>query len=201
MPAELHAIVLAAGESRRLGRPKQLLRFRGSTLIERATRHAQAVCEHRVTVVLGANSDSIRPLVEALGANISINRDWKTGMASSLRVGIDSLPAGSAGTMLTLCDHPLVTVEQLDRLARIWTADPDRAAASAYNGTIGVPAILPRRLYPALLGLTGDTGAKSVLRQELRRLITLAVPEASLDVDTEESARELDRLSRKPGAD
>ena len=201
MLSELHAIVLAAGESSRLGRPKQLLKFEGSTLVERATRHAQAVCDRRVTVVLGASSDSIRPLVEALGANVSINPDWKTGMASSLRVGINSLPAGSAGAMLTLCDHPLVTVEQLECLASAWAADPDRAAASAYNGTIGVPAILPGRLYPALLSLDGDAGAKSVLGEELRQLITLAVPEASFDVDTEETARELAQTSRKPGSD
>jgi len=195
MLPDLHAIVLAAGESRRLGRPKQLLRFEGSTLIERAIGHAQAVCEDRVVAVIGAHRDRILPLVEALDVTVAINPNWKTGMASSLRTGIESLPPGSAGALLTLCDHPLVTIAQLTQLARVWASDPDRAAASAYNGTIGVPAIVPRRLYPSLLGLAGDAGAKSVLRRELHQLITLAVPEASFDVDNEETVQELARLS------
>ena len=117
-------------------------------------------------------------------------------MASSLRKGIESLPDESPAVLLTLCDHPLVTAEQLTRLARAWACDPERAAASAYDGTIGVPAILPKRLYPDLLALSGDAGAKSVLRQELSSLITLAIPEAAFDVDTEETARELARLSK-----
>jgi molybdenum cofactor cytidylyltransferase len=197
MLSDLHAIVLAAGESRRLGRPKQLLRFEGSTLIERAIRQAKAICDGRVTVVVGAHRDQILPLVEAVDVNVAINSEWATGMSSSLRAGIESLPAHSAAAMLTLCDHPLVTVAQLTQLAEAWASDPDRAAASAYNGTIGVPAIVPRRLYPNLLSLSGDAGAKLVLMQELRRLITLAIPEASLDVDTEETASELARLESR----
>lgn len=116
-------------------------------------------------------------------------------MASSLRAGITSLPPDSAAALLTLCDHPLVTIAQLEKLAQAWGSNPERVVVSAYDGTIGVPAIVPRRLYPRLLSLTGAEGAKSVFKHEQHRLITLAIPEASFDVDDEKTARELARLS------
>ena len=188
---ELHAIVLAAGESRRLGRPKQLVRYGGLTLIERAVHQAQAGCGDRVRIVLGAHRDQILPVIANLQVQPLINPDWQSGMASSLRVGIDGLPPAAAAVLLILCDHPLVTAAQMEHLAATWKLAPDRAVASAYDGTVGVPAVLPRRLFPELLALRGDRGAKAVLKGETTRSITIAIPEASFDVDTEQRVSEL----------
>ena len=185
----LWAIVLAAGESRRLGRPKQLVQWRGESLITRSVRAAQAVCGPRVVVVLGAHRDAIECELEALGPVLALNPHWTEGLASSLRVGIAALPPSCEAALLQSCDQPRVPVSALQALAQCWRENPDRAIASAYANTVGIPAILPARLFTTLKTLSGDQGARAVLRAEGAQLLRFALPEAAFDVDDEDSLR------------
>jgi len=188
----LWAVVLAAGESRRLGRPKQLVLWRGESLITRSVRAAQAVCGARVVVVLGAHRNAIGSELEPLGPVLALNPHWTEGLASSLRVGIAALPASCDAALLQSCDQPRVPVRALQALAQCWRENPDHAVASAYANTVGVPAILPARLFTALKTLAGDQGARALLRAEGARLRCLPVPEAAFDVDDEDSLRALE---------
>jgi molybdenum cofactor cytidylyltransferase len=195
----LWAVVLAAGASRRLGRPKQLLRVDGDALVGRAVRTAACVCARRVVVVLGAHRALIEPIVVALDARVVVNEGWSEGMASSLRAGIAALPTESAAALLLTCDQPRVTADALGALARAWSSTPEVCVASAYEGSVGVPAIVPARLFPTLMRLRGDRGARDVLLAEGDALMRVAMPEAAFDVDDEAGALRLGPDVPPPG--
>lgn len=179
----LWAIVLAAGASSRLGEPKQLVRWRGDTLIAHAVRNAKAVCGARVVVVTGAHRDAVERETAALGVTSAYNPRWEEGLATSLHVGIEVLPAACSAALLLTCDQPRVPLASLEAIAERWRGNRERAVASGYAGTTGVPAIIPSRLFAALRSLTGDRGARTLLRAEGERLEVVPVPEAALDVD------------------
>lgn len=113
-----------------------------------------------------------------------VNRDWQTGMASSIRVAIQALPDSATAVMLMLCDQPLITAVQLQSLVNAWQASPAQIIASEYHQSIGVPAIFPASYFDQLLGLEGDKGAKSVLIKHQTDLIRILLPEAEFDIDT-----------------
>lgn len=176
------AVILAAGASRRLGEPKQLVRLEEETLLERAVRvAAQAGCSP-ILVVLGASSETILAQIAFLPAEIVLNPEWEEGMASSLRAGIHALPAQTRGVLLLTCDQPTVTAAHLQRLA---SNAPTEPVASRYADKHGVPAYFPATTFAELLQLSGDQGARRLLAAA--RAIDL--PGGEIDVDTPESLR------------
>jgi molybdenum cofactor cytidylyltransferase len=169
------AVVLAAGGSTRLGEPKQLVIVGGETLVERAVRAARdAGCEP-VVVVLGAEEERIRERCNLAGAVVLVNEAWEEGMASSIRVGVGA-SGGADGVLLMTCDQPAVTAAHL--LAVMAAGE---VTASAYAGRRGVPAFFPAAIFPALLELRGDVGA----RELLLGAATVDLVGGDLDVDTE----------------
>lgn len=182
----LGAVVLAAGGSTRLGRPKQLLDLNGEPLVRRAARIAAEAGFDPVVVVVGAEGEAV---TRALGgAFVAVtNPDWSTGAASSIRRGLEALLAlrpGVAGALVVTCDQPLVEARHLTALAS--ALGPDRSiAASRYAGTLGVPALFARTVFGELLALTGEPGAKPVIMRDTRRVASVELPEAERDVDTE----------------
>jgi molybdenum cofactor cytidylyltransferase len=162
------AVVLAAGSSTRLGRPKQDILVNGETLLERAERIARAVADDVIVV-----TDKLNP-------------DAKEGVASSIRTGV-RLAGGDARILITLCDQPLVTVEHLRALL---TVDAP-IVATGYAGIVGAPAVFAPELIPHLLALQGDRGARSII--ESRRDVAVIIPfeDAALDIDREDDVRKL----------
>jgi molybdenum cofactor cytidylyltransferase len=141
------------------------------------------VCGSHVVVVTGAHREAVEREIAALGVTNVCNPRWAEGLAASLRVGIEVLPAECAAALLLTCDQPRVPLASLEALAVRWRHDRERAIASAYAGTAGVPAIIPSRLFPGLRSLDGDRGARTLLHAEGERLEVVPVPEAALDVD------------------
>jgi molybdenum cofactor cytidylyltransferase len=190
----LSSIVLAAGGSQRLGRPKQLARFRTRPLLVHAVEAAAAAGGTAPIVVLGADAVRLRHVLRhSRRACIVVeNPDWRLGLASSLRVGLDAVPRRADAVLVVLADQPLVDGAALRRLVEAWRRRPALPAAAAYAGGIGVPAVLPRRTWRSLRKLEGDVGARRVLAAA-QRITTVAMPEAELDVDLPE---DLARLSR-----
>jgi len=135
------AIVLAGGASRRLGRPKQLVAYRGQPLVRRIAIEARAACD-RVIVVLGANEAQIRPVLEGLAIAIVSNAEWDEGIASSIRAGVTEARAIGAGAAILLtCDQPALDARTLDRLIAAYRSGAP-IVASRYSGAIGVPSAL-----------------------------------------------------------
>lgn len=188
----LWCIVLAAGGSARLGRPKQLVRRRQRPLLTSAVLAAGAVAPGRVVVVLGARPLPLRLMLArgSVPVHVAYNARWREGMAGSLRAAITALPADAGAALVVLADQPLVDARALERLVRVWRARPRRAVAAAYGGRAGVPAILPRRLFRQAVRLRGDGGARALLAAE-HNLARVPMPEAAVDVDTAEDLSKL----------
>lgn len=162
-------LLLAAGASRRLGQPKQLLDYRGETLLERAIRLANEAGASPVIAVLGAHVDRIRAAVRFDHALPIMNEYWEQGIASSIRAGLMALDAATpraSGVLVMSCDQPRLTADHLRALIEIFTADSaPLIVASSYAGVHGVPAVFPRSAFPHLLALRGDKGARALLKQ------------------------------------
>jgi CTP:molybdopterin cytidylyltransferase MocA len=176
------AIVLAAGASRRLGRPKQLLEIDGEPLLRRAVRAVLATAPRECIVVLddAAPFDSV---LDALDVRIVRIAEAATGMAASLRAGVAALDAACDGALVVLTDQPALDERHLEALCTVWRAAPAFAIASAYAGVIGVPALLPRSWFDGVAALSGDVGARELLRS---RPDVIAIPSPALarDIDT-----------------
>jgi molybdenum cofactor cytidylyltransferase/nicotine blue oxidoreductase len=158
------ALVLAAGGGRRYGMPKALVEYEGSLLVERAVRTAMAVCDP-VLVVLGAQAVDVWRTADLGGATVLANHDWETGMASSLRTGLDGLrgwPGRVDAALVLLVDMPGMTPAALERMAA--HAAPDVLAVPTYDGVRGHPVLLGREHWAGVAaGATGDEGARSYL--------------------------------------
>ena len=133
----LHALILAAGASRRFGSPKQLVRIDGRPMLHAVVSRAVEVAGHSVSVVLGAHAAELAPLLSHSPAGIVINRDWEQGMSSSIRAGLARLPGTADGVMILLVDQPSVTTEDLRRLVGAWRRQPDYLVAAQYGTTTG----------------------------------------------------------------
>ena len=177
------AIILAAGASRRLGEPKQLVRLGGETLLERSVRVAVEANCNPVIVVLGASSAVILADSVLAPAQIIQNLAWEEGMASSIRVGLEALRPETRAVILLTCDQPAVTAEHLRSLA---AEAPEEPVASAYAGRHGVPAYFPVSDFKELLQLRGDQGARRLLAAAR----ALPLPRGEVDVDTPESLKD-----------
>lgn len=185
-PARIAAVVLAAGASRRLGSPKQLAILDGERLLERAVRLAREASCSPVIVVLGAERDQV--LRECLlGDAVPVfHEHWEKGMGASIAVGVRAAAAQAVeGVVVMTCDQPAVTCRHLQLLM-----DGIEIKASRYAGRNGVPAFFPKRDFDQLMDLSGETGARDLLRSaDVVKLIN-----GELDVDSVEDlllAREL----------
>ena len=157
-------LVLAAGAGRRYGMPKALVELDGSLLVERAVRTAAAVCDP-VLVVLGAQAVDVWRTADLTGATVLANADWESGMASSLRTGLDGLrgwPGAVDAVLVQLVDMPGMTPAALARLAG--HAAPDALAVASYDGVRGHPVLLGREHWAGVAETaTGDEGARRYL--------------------------------------
>lgn len=183
MHGGLAIVILAAGASTRFGSPKQLAPWQDEVVLRKIAQRAVEIGRGRVTVVLGAHAQEIRPLLEDLPVEVAVNDAWREGLGSSLRVGIQSLPNETAA-LVWLGDQVGVTVQDLSHLIDAWDGDRSRIAASRYHGTVGVPAVFPDSAFPELLAIRGDHGAKGVLLRQPERTTLVDMPNAAIDIDT-----------------
>ena len=180
-------ILLAAGESKRMGSPKQLLPYKGSSLIRYTTSMAATSVCGPVIVVLGANSKLISPEINDLPIHISYNPQWQKGMSTSIIAGIYTLLAIKIdfdAIVLALADQPLITDQIYNRLVEYYYSKYSLAIASSYSGTFGVPALFDSTLLPELLNIRCQGGAKQILSRYSDHSSNLDLPEAAIDIDT-----------------
>ena len=189
MPLEPVAIViLAAGESQRMGRPKQVLPFRGRTLLGCAVETAMASKCRPIVVVTGAHGDLVRPELQSLPVLVAHNPGWAEGLSSSLRVAIDTLTQLAecrlAGAVITLADQPLVTASDIDEIVDVHRRRRKDIVASEYADTQGVPMFISRRLFADIRRLTGKEGAKRLISDHLECVEAVPLASAAFDIDS-----------------
>lgn len=181
------AVILAAGSSSRMGRPKQLLRFGGETLLRRAALAALGAGCDPVVVVTGARALQTRDELRGLGVLEVENLLWETGMGSSVRAGVESLLKARAGTnavVLMLCDQPFVNADVVAALVAAHRETGLDVVASQYGGGLGVPALFGRTLFDELTRLEGQAGAKQLIKRHAARAHFVPFPGGEIDVDT-----------------
>jgi molybdenum cofactor cytidylyltransferase len=186
----LGLILLAAGRSARLGSPKQLLQFEGRSLIRRAVEVSLEADFSPIIVVLGAFSMEISQELDGLPLHIANNDQWQFGMGTSIRAGMDKLlrverdeQISTEGAALMVGDQPLVTSPLLEELSQTFFAHGG-IVASAYSGTLGVPAIFGREFYEELRAFPAEHGAKRLIQKHAGLVRPFPFPEGSVDIDT-----------------
>ena len=187
-------LILAAGNSSRLGSPKQLIEFEGQTLIERITETALSISEE-VLIVLGGNSELILPKLERFNNVISTiyNPDWKEGMGTSIRIGVEKLAENSDLIIILLADQPFISKVLLQNMLQSYEKTQNPIVSCTYSNTLGVPILFDKSVFFELLKLNGDKGAKSFLHLYKNRISTIDFPEAIVDIDTLEDVENLKR--------
>ena len=182
----ISALILGAGASQRLGQPKQLLPFGGTTLLGWVIAQTErATGPDEIVVVLGRAADQIRQMVEFGAAKVVENTVFSEGCASSYRAGIAALDPQSEAIMIILGDQPGIGPEIIDRVAEEWRQSEGQIALCSYRGRTGHPMIFARPFFDQLVHLHGDKAAWKLvdanpdLVQEIR--LDLPFPE---DINT-----------------
>jgi molybdenum cofactor cytidylyltransferase len=196
------AVILAAGESSRLGQSKQLLQFRGKTLVQRIVEAASAAECSPIVVVLGSEAAAIKAELKNSPATLVENAEWRSGIGSSICAGvrrlIDQAPDQEA-ILLLLCDQPFVDDLTIRRLIGTYRQTGKPIIASAYAGTVGVPALFAQSCFPELLALGGDAGAKTIILRDPQRVAACPFPLGAVDLDTAADYRNLLEDSSRAG--
>jgi molybdenum cofactor cytidylyltransferase len=187
------AIVLAAGRSTRMGGPnKLLLPLAGKPVLVHAVDAALASRARPVIVVTGHQADAVGEALVGYDVRTVHNPDYATGLASSLKSGILALPEDVAGALVLLGDMPAVTPDLLQRLIEVFRAEPGATAAvPVRDSQRGNPVLLARALFPAVLGLAGDEGARRLIKAEGVVEIPVEDDGVAADVDTPEAFAEV----------
>src|SRR6266516_5923643 len=181
------AVILAAGESSRFGRPKQLIQFRGKSLVRRiADAAGEAGCKP-IAGVAGSEAEKVR--AELRGARVKIfdNQNWRAGIGGSIRLGVQGLidiQAKPEAIALLVCDQPFVDARTIARLITLREKTKRTIVASSYANTLGVPALFDRSCFQELLALDNATGAKMVILSNRERVAEFPFPEGKIDIDT-----------------
>ena len=184
-------LILAAGESKRFGSPKQLALLLNKPLLQHAIDAALGSHADSVSVVLGAHDDSIRKTIDIRNARMLLCAQWREGLSASIRTGIQSLPASVDAALLMLCDQPLLSAAQIDEIIHRFIAEHKLIVASKYGDTFGVPALFDKSLFSELISLSGDSGARAVIERHLATTSFVPIPEAAHDIDTPEDLARL----------
>ena len=168
-----------------MGTPKQLLEINGQTLVRRAATTALSSQVDEVIVVVGGAADQVRASLEGLPVRSVLNPDFVEGMSTSLRVGVQSLQAESQAVLVLLADQALLRPEVLNALVERYLESGAPIVLPSYAGTPGNPVLLDHSLFPELLAVQGDAGAREVVRRHLGEAVIVPFADANLQLDVD----------------
>lgn len=179
------AIILAAGAGTRMGgRVKQLLPWRGKTLIEHAIAIATSSQVNETIVVLGAHVESIRPVVAKLPARVVWNRFWEDGQATSIRAGLNALAPEIDAAIFINADQPLLTTDVIDAMVQRYRETDAAIIAAEYAGRRGSPVLFDRQHFAELANLQGEQGGRALFAQYSIERVEFADARLGIDIDT-----------------
>ncbi|NML41830.1 nucleotidyltransferase family protein [Chitinophaga sp. G-6-1-13] len=187
-------VILAAGASRRLGTPKQQVRFQQQSLLQRIIHTTHQTTARPVVVVLGAFADTILPDMQDSEAAVVINPNWESGMGSSIQTGtreIIRIDNNVSDILILLCDQPFITPALLEELITTHHQQNKGITACTYSAVTGTPVVFNSKYFPALLTLTAPQGARKIIQQHPDDVTTVPFPDGIIDIDTPEDLEKL----------
>ena len=182
----INAIILAAGRSKRMGKPKPLLRFNDTTFLEHIISVLKASDVDGITVVLGAGAETIKKSVDLSGTNIVINENYLKGQLSSLIAGIEKGPKETQAILVCLVDNPFVTKEVVDKIIGKFKETNNPIIVPVFNKRRGHPTLFSRSLFNELLNAPQEQGARYVVYSNEEKILELETSESGIliSVDT-----------------
>jgi molybdenum cofactor cytidylyltransferase len=184
----INAIILAGGESRRMGKPKPLLRFGETTFLEQIVRVLRESDVDKITVVLGAGADTIRRSVDLSGADVVVNKDYRKGQLSSLIAGLRSISSQTDAILVCLVDNPFITEAVVNTIVRKFKETQSPIVVPVFKRQRGHPTLFSRCLFKELLEAPEAEGARHVLYSHEDKVIEVEVDEPGvlIGIDTPE---------------
>ncbi len=186
-------LILAAGNSSRLGQPKQLLKFKGKSLLQHVAEQALAATPFTV-VVTGSNHTEIKKEIENLNILSVENAYWNEGMGTSINVGLNEILAvfpAMENVIISVCDQPFIEASVFEALISEQERSQKGIVASAYSGTSGTPALYTKKYFKTLSGLSGHEGAKKLLNRFREDTAEISFDRGAVDIDTIEDYQRL----------
>jgi len=186
-------LILAAGQSKRMGKPKQLLPYKNSTLLLEKIKQFQSLENVQVFVVLGAYFKDIFPLLREKPVKVVLNSNWQEGMGSSLSKGIELIKKkeGFDRVLITLADLPLMESSHYEELIELSKSSGKRIIQTEYEDTLGVPVVFDKSLFNSLSRLKNEEGAKPLIEKYKKEVLKLRSKTPFFDVDTSEAYQKL----------
>jgi len=182
-------IILAAGNSSRLGQPKQLLNYDGKTLLQIAIDAADESEAESKILVLGSEAEDIQKNIKLKSVYLTINQSWQLGMSKTLEVALNQLLEKNSALdqiLVMLCDQPFVTPSLLNAMISTQASSGKGIVACKYQETLGVPVLFDKKYFQELLDLSGKKGAKELIFKHDDDLATVFFPEGKIDIDTKD---------------
>jgi molybdenum cofactor cytidylyltransferase len=182
-------LVLAAGSSSRLGKPKQLLSYKDKNLLSNTIDEAKKSADGKVVVILGGNYQLIEAHINDPEINVVYNTGWEEGISSSVRAGLSELNRANpdaAGLILTVCDQPFITEQVFNNLIGTFRTSGKSIIASTYAGTLGTPVLFSKIYFGDLMALKGKEGAKKLLEKYKENVAAVPFEKGEIDIDTPE---------------
>jgi molybdenum cofactor cytidylyltransferase len=191
---KIGVVILAAGASTRLGKPKQLLQYNNKSLLQNAIDAAIHSTAAPVVVVLGANAEQVSREIDKSTTNVLINTAWEEGMASSVRNGLNEIlffdPSIDA-VIFMVCDQPFVSADVINDLINTQRETGKQIVTCTYGDAIGPPALFHKTLFHELMELKGDAGARKIIQRHSSDVATVLFEKGKIDIDTETDYRNL----------
>lgn len=191
-------VILAAGASSRLGRPKQLIAFKGRPLLQHVIDCCQDYDFCSKVLVLGPHAEEIKAHLSLKGFTVVLNGEWEDGMGKSLQTGVAhalSTAPDMRHLLVLLSDQPYVSSTLISTLLETHLSGTALVTACEYSGATGVPAIFSRALFDTLMSIEGDKGAKGLITSNKTNKVPF--PKGITDIDTEKDLAALDKISRR----
>ncbi|MEB3180115.1 MAG: nucleotidyltransferase family protein [Nostocaceae cyanobacterium] len=187
-------IILAAGASTRMGKPKQLLLYQGRSFLQHTIETALNSQCRPILVILGANAAKINPKISNFTVQIVENQQWSEGMSASIRVGMEALIAvqkNITAVVITLCDQPFLSAAIIKKIFDVYLATDKPIVACQYADTLGVPALFSRAIFSELMNLQAGMGAKYIINKYHHDVLSVPFPEGAIDIDTPQDYEQL----------
>jgi len=187
----INAIVLAAGESKRMGKSKPLLKIKDKTFLEQIISALKASDVDRITIVLGAGAEMIKNSIDLSGTNIVINKDYQKGQLSSLIAAIKDAPQETDAILVCLVDNPFITKEVINKIIAKFKETNNPIIVPVFNRKRGHPTLFSRSMFSELVNAPKEQGARYVLRSNAEKVLELETSESTIltGIDTPEDYR------------